>query len=126
MQRNTIARVQVISEIGLIGALREFVREVALKEGFGPRDAEHLMLATEEGAVNVIEHALGNDANASYEMILEREPGRFILAFEDQGAQFLRGGTGDRQLAVTEVSGMAIASCFPPLPPYAAIKAALS
>lgn len=41
-------------------------------------------------------------------------------------AQLLRGGAGDRELAANEVSGIAIASCFPPLPPYAAIKAALS
>ena len=41
-------------------------------------------------------------------------------------AEILRGGTGNRQMAVTEVSGIAIASCFPPLPPYATIKAALS
>lgn len=85
MQRKTIARVKVVSEIRLIGALREFVKEVALIEGFRQRDAERLMLATEEAAVNVIEHALGNDTNFSYEMILEKEPGRFILAFEDQG-----------------------------------------
>ena len=41
-------------------------------------------------------------------------------------AQILRGGTGDRELAATEVSGMAISACFPTLPPYAAIKAALA
>lgn len=38
-------------------------------------------------------------------------------------AQILRGGTGDRELAVAELSRIAIASCFPPLPTYAAIKA---
>ena len=41
-------------------------------------------------------------------------------------AQILRGGTGDRELAASEVSGIAIASCFPPLPPYNAIKVALA
>lgn len=41
-------------------------------------------------------------------------------------AQILRGGTGDRDLAASEVSGIAIATCFPPLPPYAAIKATLA
>ena len=41
-------------------------------------------------------------------------------------AQVLRGGSGDRQLAASEVSGIAIASCFPPLPSYTDIKAALS
>lgn len=41
-------------------------------------------------------------------------------------AQILRGGTGDRGLAASEVSGIAIASCFPPLPPYNAIKVALA
>lgn len=38
----------------------------------------------------------------------------------------LRGGTGDRQEAVTEVSRIAIAACFPPLPPYVAINPALA
>lgn len=85
MPRKQIARVRVISDIRLIGALREFVKEVALTEGIGQRDAERLMLATEEAAVNVIEHALASDGTASYDMVLEREPGRFILAFEDQG-----------------------------------------
>ena len=85
MQRKTIARIKVISEIRLIDPLRNFVREVALQEGFKQRDAERLMLATEEAAVNVIEHALGSETNSWYEMILEKEPGRFILAFEDQG-----------------------------------------
>lgn len=36
-------------------------------------------------------------------------------------AQFLRGGTGDRELATVEVSRIAIASCFPSLPPYSAL-----
>lgn len=85
MPRKQIARVSIISEISMVVALREFVREVALGEGIDQRDAERLMLATEEAAVNVIEHALANDQNSSYDMILEREPGRFIIAFEDQG-----------------------------------------
>lgn len=85
MQRKEIARVKVRAELGLMVALRAFVNEVALGEGFSSRDAELLMLATEEAAVNIIRHGLDNDCTASYEMILEREPGRFILAFEDQG-----------------------------------------
>lgn len=41
-------------------------------------------------------------------------------------AQILRGGSGDRELAASEVSGIAIASSFPPLPPYATLKASLA
>lgn len=40
--------------------------------------------------------------------------------------QILRGGTGDRELAMAEVSRIAIASCFPSLPSYAAITASLN
>ncbi len=85
MQRKEIVRVKLLAELGLMVALREFVREVALGEGVNKRESELLMLATEEAAVNIIRHGLENDRNASYEMILERAPGQLILAFEDQG-----------------------------------------
>ncbi|MCX5797784.1 MAG: ATP-binding protein [Elusimicrobia bacterium] len=80
------ASLVVAGDKKLIPALRAFVREVFRSEGMDEEGARQMELITEEACLNVVEYALAGRSDATYRVSMEKEPSRFVLAVEDEGA----------------------------------------
>jgi anti-sigma regulatory factor (Ser/Thr protein kinase) len=65
-----------------------FAREKATQAGFSGRGLKEVELAVEEMASDAIGHALEPGFGSPYEVVLERRPGRFVIAVEDRSSPF--------------------------------------
>lgn len=87
-ETNLLAKVTARTSRGLVPSCTCLVREVAASLGFGGEEASRLELVTEEACLNVIDHAYGGDPDSFFTISLERRPGQFVIAVEDQGLPY--------------------------------------
>jgi anti-sigma regulatory factor (Ser/Thr protein kinase) len=76
----------VPSETSFLGLVREVTRKMAETAGFDPGTADHLALAVEEAATNVIEHAYGGAEDREVEIRIEDRGREFQVEILDSGA----------------------------------------
>jgi serine/threonine-protein kinase RsbW len=76
----------VPSETSFLGLVREVTRKMAETAGFDPGNADHLALAVEEAATNVIEHAYRGAADREVEIRIEDRGREFQVEVLDSGA----------------------------------------
>ncbi len=94
----TLARLSLIAREDYIPAALLLVRSIVEKEGFTDKQLLHIEMITEEACLNVIQHAFEPGETGHFDLILIRQPGRIVIAIEDQGLPFdhteLESGTG--------------------------------
>jgi anti-sigma regulatory factor (Ser/Thr protein kinase) len=73
------------SETSFLGLVREVTRKMAETAGFDPGTADHLALAVEEAATNVIEHAYRGAADREVEIRIEDRGREFQVEVVDSG-----------------------------------------
>ena len=76
----------VPSETSFLGLVREVTRKMAETAGFERGTADHLALAVEEAATNVIEHAYRGAADREVEIRIEDRGREFQVEVLDSGA----------------------------------------
>jgi anti-sigma regulatory factor (Ser/Thr protein kinase) len=80
-----VARVTVMTDVELLPAAVDFVRQVARQLGLGDKATDRLNRAVETVCRNVIEHAFDPDEEGQYDIEILRRPGQAIIAVEDRG-----------------------------------------
>ncbi|MBU2491513.1 MAG: ATP-binding protein [Bacteroidetes bacterium] len=80
-----IAKLSVIAKVEFLPAVTQFVKQAATKAGLDERDAGRLEIVVEEACVNVIEYSFPNNKSGTYDVIIERLPGKILVAVEDKG-----------------------------------------
>ncbi|MCF7793711.1 MAG: ATP-binding protein [Candidatus Cloacimonetes bacterium] len=85
---NQIAKLEVKAELKYLSEVISFVGKLAVRLGLEKNDAKKLELITEETCANVIEHAFDPGEEGKYQVIIERQPGKVVIAVEDQGLPF--------------------------------------
>lgn len=88
MKAKQIARINVQAKLDYLPEVVEFVGKIAARLGLDSANTRKLELITEETCVNVIEHAFDAAEAGSYEVIIERQPGRIVVAVQDRGLPF--------------------------------------
>ncbi len=83
-----IAKLEVQAKLDYLAEVIFFVGKMAVRLGLDKKNAKKLELITEENCMNVIEHAFEPDEEGSYQIIIERQPGKIVVAVEDQGLPF--------------------------------------
>jgi len=94
---NFISRITVKAHRRVIPAVTAFVREMVHQEGLTQDEARQLEVVAEEACLNVIDHAFDGNAEATFDIAVERRPGKVVLAVEDQGlpVDWTKIGTGE-------------------------------
>jgi serine/threonine-protein kinase RsbW len=80
-----LARLTVRARTELVVAARDFACAVAAQQGFPATALERLELLTEEACLFVVEHGFEPGEDGSFDLILDRRPGKFVVAVEDKG-----------------------------------------
>lgn len=80
-----LARLTVRASTELVVPAREFACAVAAQQGFAPAALQRLELLTEEVCLFVVEHGFEPGEEGSFDLILDRRPGKFVVAVEDKG-----------------------------------------
>ena len=80
-----IAKISAIAKVEFLPAVTQFVRQAAVAAGLEERDAGRLEIVVEEACVNVIEYSFPDNKNGVYDVIIERLPGKILVAVEDNG-----------------------------------------
>ena len=80
-----LARLTVRARTELVVPVRDFVCAVAAQQGFSPAALERLELLTEEACLFVVEHGFEPGEDGSFDLILDRRSGKFVVAVEDKG-----------------------------------------
>jgi anti-sigma regulatory factor (Ser/Thr protein kinase) len=80
-----LARLNVRARAELVAPARDFASAVAAQQGFSPSALERLELLTEEACLLVVEHGFEPGEDGSFDLILDRQPGKFVVAVEDKG-----------------------------------------
>ncbi len=88
ISKREITRINVIAKVEFLPAVTTMVHEVANKLGLEEKNAARLELIVEEACLNVIEHAFDPDEVGYYDVIVERLPGKIVVAVEDKGLPF--------------------------------------
>jgi anti-sigma regulatory factor (Ser/Thr protein kinase) len=83
-----IIRTEVLAKIDYLSDIVEFVGKMVIRLGLSEKESKALQLVTEETCLNVIEHAFDIDEIGKYSVIVERRPGKIVVAVEDQGLPF--------------------------------------
>ena len=78
----------VPNEISYLSAIQAFARETAQAAGFDKNDVEKILLALEEAATNVIEHAYEEGEQAFFEVIFEPLTTGLKIIVKDKGLPF--------------------------------------
>jgi len=86
--KHQVARMEVLAKVEYLSDVISFVGKLAERLGLQKKEAKHLELITEETCLNVIEHAFDPSENGTYNIIVERQPGKIVVAVEDQGLPF--------------------------------------
>lgn len=95
-----LVSVSAKSRKSLVPALTGLVHRTALEEGLTEEEAFHIEEAVEEACLNVISHAYEGRESEVYQIRVERPPGEFVVAVEDQGLPF------DWERAGADASGL--------------------
>lgn len=80
-----IAKLSAIAKVEFLPAVTQFVKQAAITAGLDDRDAGRLEIVVEEACVNVIEYSFPHDKTGTYDVIIERLPGKILVAVEDKG-----------------------------------------
>jgi anti-sigma regulatory factor (Ser/Thr protein kinase) len=99
-----LARLALAADPRFLRAASLFVREMATAAGLPDKAVANLELAAEEAGHLIIDQSFRGQAGGSYDIVCEYQDGRFIAAFEDQGAPFEWG-----RAAQSETAGHSIA-----------------
>lgn len=83
-----VIRATVIAKVDFLPSVTTMVRDVADRLGLEEKNAARLELIVEEACLNVIEHAFDSDEIGYYDVIVERLPGKIVVAVEDMGLPF--------------------------------------
>src|ERR1035437_7706087 len=78
----------VPNEMSYLPAIQAFAGETARAAGFDKHDVQKILLALEEAAVNVIEHAYEEGEEASFEVIFEPLTTGLKIIVKDKGLPF--------------------------------------
>ncbi len=68
--------------------IRQFVGQTARSAGFADKAVYSVQLAADEAASNIIEHAYGEESDASFELSCDFRDGQLVMTFVDQGKSF--------------------------------------
>jgi anti-sigma regulatory factor (Ser/Thr protein kinase) len=85
---NQVVRLQISADINYLPEVVSFVGNTSLKLGLNKEDVMQLELITEETCLNVIEHAFDEGEKGVYDVIIERQPNKIMVAVEDRGLPF--------------------------------------
>jgi anti-sigma regulatory factor (Ser/Thr protein kinase) len=80
-----LARLTVRARTELVVPARDFACAVAAQQGFSPAALERLELLTEEACLFVVENGFEPGEEGGFDLILDRQPGKFVVAVEDKG-----------------------------------------
>jgi serine/threonine-protein kinase RsbW len=94
---NVVSTLKVRAQRKVIPAVTAFVREMVHQEGLDLNESRQLEVVAEEACLNVIDHAFEGNPEATFNVAVERWPGKVILAVEDQGlpVDWKKIGSGD-------------------------------
>src|ERR687885_1039413 len=84
----SVAKVTVLADEGLLPAVVDFVRRAAHQLGLRDKIAKCLEQAVETVCRNVIDHAFEPGEEDRYDIYVLRRPGQVVIAIEDQGMPF--------------------------------------
>ncbi len=82
---NFVSSLKVRAQRKVIPAVTAFVREMVHQEGLDLDEARQLEVVAEEACLNVIDHAFAGNQEETFEVAIERWPGKVVLAVEDRG-----------------------------------------
>jgi anti-sigma regulatory factor (Ser/Thr protein kinase) len=96
-EANFVSSIRVKAQRKVIPAVTAFVREMVHQEGLDLNAARQLEVVVEEACLNVIDHAFDGDEKATFDIIVERWPGKVVLAVVDQGlpVDWMKIGSGE-------------------------------
>jgi anti-sigma regulatory factor (Ser/Thr protein kinase) len=80
--------VQFAAKFDFLDEIREFVGEVARKNGFTAKEVYNIQLATDEAASNIIEHAYEGVANGLLEISCGCRSNIITIVLVDHGESF--------------------------------------
>ena len=83
-----IVSIEVLAKIAYLPDIVEFVGKLVVGLGLNEQESLELQLVTEETCLNVIEHAFDPEEDGVYNIIVERQPGKILVAVEDRGLPF--------------------------------------
>jgi anti-sigma regulatory factor (Ser/Thr protein kinase)/GNAT superfamily N-acetyltransferase len=87
-EEQQIARITLSAKLEFLPAVAGFLREISARLGLAGNDIGQLELVVEEACMNVIEHAFDPGEQGSFDVVILRQPGRVVVAVEDQGLPF--------------------------------------
>lgn len=87
-QEKNLVRISLPARADYLGPVLSLVKSIAGMEGFEQKEMLHIETFTEEALANVIEHAFDPGEEGTYDLFIIREPGRIVIAIEDQGLPF--------------------------------------
>ena len=76
-------KIVISSQARLLNILRGAVTYRALRAGFTPSEAEHMTVAINEAAANVIRHAYKNSGKGTVSLEIVTHPDRMVFILED-------------------------------------------
>ncbi|HSL46464.1 MAG TPA: ATP-binding protein [Anaerolineales bacterium] len=80
--------VQFAAKFEYLDEIREFVGDIARKEGFSDKDVYNIQLATDEAASNIIEHAYENVPDGVLKLSCGVKGDVITIVLTDYGASF--------------------------------------
>jgi serine/threonine-protein kinase RsbW len=80
-----LARLTLRARTELVAPARDLARAVAALQGFPDAALGRLELLTEEACLFVVEHGFEPGEEGTFDLILHRQPGKFVVAVEDKG-----------------------------------------
>ena len=80
--------VQFAAKFEYLDEIREFVGDIARKEGFSDKDVYNIQLATDEAASNIIEHAYENRSDGVLELSCGVQGDVITIILIDHGESF--------------------------------------
>ena len=80
-----IAKLSAVAKVEFLPAVTQFVKQAAISAGLDEREAGRLEIVVEEACVNVIEYSFPDNKTGTYDVIVERLPGKIRVAVEDRG-----------------------------------------
>jgi len=80
--------VQFTAKFEFLDEIREFVGGIARENGFGDKDVYNVMLATDEAASNIVEHAYEGVTDGKLEIACGMQPEGLVVVLTDHGQPF--------------------------------------
>jgi serine/threonine-protein kinase RsbW len=80
--------VQYSARFEYLDEIREFVGNIARRNGFNDKEVYNIQLAADEAASNIIEHAYEGESDASLFMTCDMKGGEIVITMRDTGKPF--------------------------------------